>query len=54
MISTCGMVPALKKFHMYPPDYRSLGCYFIIGLQDRYGIGDSSGAAQLTMDEVWL
>ena len=29
-------------------------CYFIIGLQDRYGIGDSSGAAQLTMDEVWL
>ena len=29
-------------------------CYFIIGLQDRYGIGDCSGAAQFTMDEVWL
>ena len=34
------------------PGYNS--CYFIIGLQDCYGIGDSSGAAQLTMDEVWL
>ena len=30
------------------------GCYFIIGLQDRYGIGDSIGGAQLTMEEVWI
>ena len=29
-------------------------CYFIIGLQDRYGIGDSIGGAQLTMEEVWI
>ena len=29
-------------------------CYFIIGLQDRYGIGDSFGGAQLTMEEVWI
>ena len=29
-------------------------CYFIIGLQDRYGIGGCSGAAQFTMDEVWF
>ena len=29
-------------------------CYFIIGLIDRYGIGDSIGGAQLTMEEVWI
>ena len=29
-------------------------CYFIIRLQDRYGISDSIGGAQLTMEEVWI
>ena len=29
-------------------------CYFIIGLQDSYGIGDSIGGTQLTMEEVWI
>ena len=29
-------------------------CYFIIGLQDRFGIGDSISGAQLTMEEVWI
>ena len=32
----------------------SFECYFIIGLLDRYGIGDSIGGAQLTMEEVWI
>ena len=32
----------------------AIQCYFIIGLQDRYGIGDSIGGAQLTMEEVWI
>ena len=27
---------------------------FIIGLQDRYGIDDNIGGAQLTMEEVWI
>ena len=53
MVYTVDMTYNEKSFHTRL-SCSNFPCYFMIGLQDRYGIGDSIGGAQLTMEEVWI
>ena len=50
----CHLKNILLRTLRAAPESEQYLCYFIIGLQDRYGIGDSIGGAQLTMEEVWI
>ena len=56
LISSSGQNSTFCKFrYLFPRAHQSIyQCYFIIRLQDRYGISDSIGGAQLTMEEVWI